>query len=156
MRFSKWFKIIITGLLATFSMDITMNIVVHFLKIAPTNVHPAAAFLYNLGIEEAQFGTLLHYSYGTLWAIVFHYAFEGDVSAKRGIQLAGVLWLFMMFVYSPIIGWGFFGMGNAKLLPPEHPLFLNSTSGYLILTLLVHIAYGTVLGFLGRLLVRNR
>lgn len=144
----KWMKVIVIGMLATFSMDVVMNGAMYFLSIAPTNIHPAAAFLYNLGVEQPLFSTLLHFSYGTLWAIVFVYAFEDEVSVKRGLQLAGVLWLFMMFVYSPIIGWGFFGIGNAELLSSDHPLYLNSTAGYLFLTLLVHLVYGTVLGML--------
>ncbi|MDZ7720551.1 MAG: hypothetical protein U5K72_17175 [Balneolaceae bacterium] len=146
----KWSKVIISGILATFSMDVAMNGAMYFLEMNPTNIHPAAAFLYNLGVEQSQLATLLHYCYGTLWSVVFVYTFEEDVSEKRGIQLAGVLWLFMMLVYSPIIGWGFFGMGNAKLLTAEHPLYLTSTGEYLFMTLLVHLVYGTVLGFLSR------
>lgn len=149
----KWSKVILSGLLATLSMDIAMNGAMYILGISPTNIHPAAAFLYNLGIEQTQLSTLLHYSYGTLWAVVFVYTFEKDVSTKRGVQLAGVLWLFMMLVYSPIIGWGFFGTGNAKLLSPDHPLYLNSTAGYLFITLLVHVVYGGVLGLLSRMVV---
>lgn len=146
----KWIKVIIIGILATFSMDIAMNAAMIMLNVAPTNIHPAAAFLYNLGIEYSLLATLLHYSYGTLWAIVFVYTFENEVSVKRGLQLAGVLWLFMMVVYSPIIGWGFFGTGNAKLLSLGHPLYLKSTAGYLFLTVLVHLVYGFVLGMLSR------
>lgn len=90
----KWIKVIVIGILATFSMDIAMNAAMIVLNVAPTNIHPAAAFLYNLGIEHSLLATLLHYSYGTLWAIVFVYTFENEVSVKRGLQLAGVLWLF--------------------------------------------------------------
>lgn len=146
----KWIKVIVIGMVATFSMDVVMNGAMVVLNMAPTNVHPAAAFLYNLGVEQPLFSKALHFSYGTLWAIVFVYAFDEEVSVKHGIQLAVVLWFFMMLVYSPIIGWGFFGIGNAELLSADHPLYLNSTSGYLFLTLLVHLVYGTVLGILGR------
>lgn len=149
----KWIKVIVSGIVATLSMDVSMNLVTLLLGTAPTNIHPAAAFLYNLGIEQMQFATLIHYCYGLLWAVVFVYTFEDEVSIKRGIQLGGVLWLFMMIVYSPIIGWGFFGISDAKLLVPEHPLYLHSTIGYLWVTLLVHMVYGTVLGVLGRLFV---
>ncbi|NBC64449.1 MAG: hypothetical protein GVY07_02145 [Bacteroidetes bacterium] len=152
----KWIKVIVIGMVATFSMDVVMKAAMYLLSIAPTNIHPAAAFLYNLGIEQPLFSSLVHYSYGTLWAFVFLYAFEDEVSVKRGLQLAIVLWLFMMLVYSPIIGWGFFGIGNAELLSPDHPLYLNSTTGYLFLTFLVHLVYGTVLGMLCRkFIVRN-
>jgi hypothetical protein len=62
----------------------------------------------------------------------------------------------MMIVYSPIIGWGFFGIGNARLLQPEHPLYLNSTSGYLFVTLSVHLVYGAILGFLTNFFISNK
>lgn len=149
----KWTKVTIIGIIATFSMDIAMNGAMYLLSLAPTNIHPAAAFLYNLGIENQLVGKFLHYSYGTLWAFVFVYAFEDEVSVKRGLQLVIILWLFMMLVYSPIIGWGFWGISNAKLLSTDHPLYLSSTAEYILLTSLVHIVYGTVLGFLSHIFI---
>lgn len=146
----KWIKTIIIGIVATFVMDIAMNSFMMLFGFAPTNIHPAAAFLYNLGLEFETLSVLLHYSYGTLWAIVFVYAFEQNFSALKGILFAGVLWLFMMLVYSPVIGWGFFGIGNAQLLESSHPLYLSSTVDYLIITISVHIAYGVTLGFLAK------
>ncbi|MTI87039.1 MAG: hypothetical protein FH748_03625 [Balneolaceae bacterium] len=144
----KWIKIIIAGLLATLSMDLVSGPLAFIIGSAPTNIHPAGAFLYNLGIESTLLAMVLHYCYGTLWAFVFVYAFNKDISVKRGVQLAIVLWIFMMLVYSPIIGWGFFGVGNAELLNNTHPLFLRSTIGYLFITFSVHFVYGTTLGFL--------
>lgn len=152
----KWIKTIISGLLATFSMDIAMNAMMYLFGLAPTNIHPAAAFLYNLGIENHFLALLLHFSYGTLWAIVFVYAFDKDISTKRALQLAGVLWFFMMLVYSPVIGWGFLGIGNARLLQPDHPLYLNSTGGYILLTFVVHVVYGLALGILTGWLIRKK
>jgi len=152
----KWIKVILIGVLATLSMDIVMNVMMIILDISPTNIHPSAAFLYNLGIEHSLLAKMLHYSYGILWAIVFMYAFEEAVSINRGIQLAGVLWLFMMIVYSPVIGWGFFGFGEATLLDPNHPLFLSSTYGYIVLTLIVHIIYGAVFGGLTQKFVKKK
>lgn len=144
----KWIKTITIGILATFAMDITMNGLMILFGLVPTNIHPAAAFLYNLGIEHEIISMLLHYSYGTFWALVFVYAFEQNFSVYKALGLASVLWLFMMLVYSPVIGWGFFGMGNAQLLESSHPLYLSSSFDYLVVTLSVHIAYGTTLGFL--------
>ncbi|MDR9418055.1 DUF6789 family protein [Gracilimonas sp.] len=143
----KWFKTIIIGIIATFAMDIVMNVLMMVFGLSPTNIHPAAAFLFNLGIESKVLSVILHYSYGTLWALVFVYAFERNFSIIRGILFALVLWLFMMLVYSPVIGWGFFGIGNAQLLDSSHPLYLSSTLHYLIVTLAVHLAYGSTLGF---------
>lgn len=62
----------------------------------------------------------------------------------------------MMLVYSPVIGWGFFGMGNARLLQPDHPLYLNSAFGYILLTFTVHVVYGLTLGLLTNWLIRKK
>lgn len=144
----KWFKTVLIGLIATFAMDVGMNIMMVLFELSPTNIHPAAAFLYNLGIENNSLSTLLHYSYGTLWAVVFVYTFERNFSVFTAILFASILWLFMMIVYSPVIGWGFFGIGNAQLLESTHPLHLTSSIEFLFLTLFVHIVYGGTLGFL--------
>lgn len=146
----KWFKTILIGILATFVMDVSMKGFMAIAGIMPTNIHPAAAFLYNLGIQSEALSVLLHYCYGTLWALVFIYAFEQNFSTKKAIGLSLVLWLFMMMVYSPIIGWGFFGIGNARLLDSIHPLYISSTIEYLIMTLTVHLVYGAALGILSK------
>jgi len=146
----KWIKTILIGIAATFAMDILMNALMMFADLTPTNIHPAGAFLYNLGLEVETLSILLHYSYGTLWALVFVYAFEQHFSVSKAILFAIVLWLFMMLVYSPVIGWGFFGIGNAQLLESSHPLYLFSTLDYLIMTLSVHLSYGITLGFLAK------
>jgi hypothetical protein len=144
----KWTKTIIIGVLATFAMDLTMNGNMMLFGLTPTNIHPAAAFLFNLGITSETLSLLLHYCYGTLWAIVFVYAFEENFTLPRSIMFALILWLFMMLVYSPVIGWGFFGIGNAQLLDTAHPLHLSSTLDYLIMTFSVHVIYGVSLGLL--------
>jgi uncharacterized membrane protein YagU involved in acid resistance len=146
----KWIKTIVIGILATFAMDITMNALMMLFGLSPTNIHPAGAFLYNLGIDIKYLSVLLHYSYGVLWALVFVYAFERQFSMLKALLFAGVLWLFMMLVYSPVIGWGFFGFGNAQLLQNTHPLYLSSTIDYIVLTISVHLAYGGSLGFLSK------
>lgn len=146
----KWFKTIFIGILATFAMDVSMKGLMAIAGVMPTNIHPAAAFLYNLGIQGQTFSVLLHYCYGTLWALVFVYAFEQSFSIKKAIGLSLVLWLFMMMVYSPVIGWGFFGIGNARLLDSIHPLYISSTIEYLMMTLSVHLVYGVTLGLLSK------
>lgn len=151
----KWVKTILIGILATFAMDVSMKILMNTLGLMPTNIHPAAAFLYNLGIQSNYFSLILHYCYGILWTLVFVYAFEFNFSVKKAVILSLVLWIFMMTVYSPVIGWGFFGVGNARLLDNSHPLFVSSTIEFIALTLSIHICYGLTLGILTKKIFPN-
>lgn len=123
---------------------------IHVLHWAPFNVPPSAAFLYNLGIENRAYSLLLHFGYGILWSFVLVYTFEDDLSMGKALLLALILWFFMMIVYSPLIGWGLFGNGFAHHLPNQHPIYLRSAVSYMFVTLLVHLVYGLVLGFLNR------
>ncbi|WP_170245557.1 hypothetical protein [Fodinibius salinus] len=52
----------------------------------------------------------------------------------------------MMIVLSPIIGWGFFGLGYAGQLAADAPFYLESGSKYVIMTLILHLTYGAIVG----------
>lgn len=142
------FNIGLTGFLASLVMFLFMYIGINIIAIAPFNVMPSSAFLFNLGVEESGYALLLHFCYGIFWAYVLVYTFEDNLSIMKAEALAVNLWLFMMFVYSPLIGWGFFGNGYAHYLPADHPLYLEGTLLYVIITLAVHLVYGWVLGYL--------
>ena len=117
--------------------------------LAPFNVPPSNAFLYNLGVEGLGYALLLHFCYGTFWVFVLVYTFDDDLSIIKAEVLAIVLWFFMMFVYSPLIGWGFLGYGYAHYLSVDHPLYFGNQLGtYIFITLLVHLVYGWALGCL--------
>lgn len=150
------FNIALTGLLASMVMFVFIYVGINATGLAPFNVPPSNAFLYNLGVEESGFALLLHFCYGTFWAYVLVYTFDDDLSILKAEILAIVLWLFMMFLYSPLIGWGIFGFGYANNLPETHPLYLGDTLSYILITLFVHLVYGWVLGYLSsRWLVRK-
>lgn len=142
------FNIALTGVLASMVMFIFMYIGINITEVAPFNVPPSYAFLYNLGVEETGYAMLLHFCYGTFWAFVLVYTFDDNLSIMKAIMLAMVLWLFMMFVYSPLIGWGVFGFGYAHHLPSNHPLYLEGALSYILITLFVHLVYGWVLGYI--------
>jgi hypothetical protein len=146
----KWLIILLIAILATFSMDLAMNFNMMVLGIAPTNIHPAAALLYSLGIESEPLSVLLHYLYGIFWGLIFVYTFENNFTIRKAVIFSTILWLFMMIVYSPVIGWGFFGISNANFLDSAHPLYLSSIANYLYMTLSVHIVYGAILGLLSK------
>lgn len=151
----KNFKILVSGFLASLAMFVIVSVGIHVTGLAPFNIPPSAAFLYNLGIQGGLYAIILHFCYGILWSYVFVHAYEDDVSVKRAVLLALVLWFFMMVVYSPLIGWGMLGMGYAPLLLPDHPLHLSSNIAYVLFTLLLHMVYGLILGLLTVRLVKE-
>ncbi|MDZ7771738.1 MAG: hypothetical protein U5K31_03215 [Balneolaceae bacterium] len=138
----------VSGLLASLVMFFFIYLAINLAGIAPFNIPPSAAFLYNIGVEDRIYSLLLHFCYGTLWSYVLVYTFEEDVSIRKALVLSVVLWFFMMVVYSPLIGWGIFGFGYAHMLAPDHPLYLAPGPAYPVSTLALHLLYGLVLGYL--------
>lgn len=71
-------------------------------------------------------GLLFHTAYVTFWSVVFVQFFP-----KRGfwpaMALAGVLWVVILAVFFPVVGWGFAGLHvSPKLIPASfvpHLLF---------------------------------
>lgn len=141
-------KVILAGFLASLVMFVLLYLGIYILGIMPFNISPSAAFLYNLGIDNDAYAILLHFAYGILWSYVLVFTFEDDVSIRKAVVLSVILWAFMMVVYSPLIGWGMFGYGYAHNLPAHHPLYLESGLTYVIATLIAHLIYGWVLGYL--------
>lgn len=144
----RWIKSATVGALGSLIMFLIMIWAIQVSGIAPFNMPPSAAFLEVLGLNVGPLALLTHFGYGAFWSMVLVYLFGTDTSTGKGIGLALGLWLFMMVVYSPIIGWGLFGFGDAGQLPADHPLYLEPGPKYLVATLVLHLVYGTVIGWL--------
>lgn len=144
----KWIKAASVGLLGSLLMFIVMMVGINVTGIAPFNVPPSAAFLQALGINVGPLPLLVHFGYGAFWSMVLVAWAGRDTSVVRGLVLAFGLWLFMMVVYSPIIGWGFFGFGDASSLAADAPLYLEPGPKYAVMTLLLHVVYGLIIGWL--------
>lgn len=142
------FKAAIVGLVSSLIMLIVMILAIFAIKFTPFHSLPSTAFLINVGVHSEIFSLFLHFAYGTLWSVVLVYGFEEDVSLVKGLEFAGILWFFMMVVYSPIMGWGFFGFGYSYLLSPTNPLYMSTGPMYIISTIAVHVVYGACVGWL--------
>ena len=116
--------------------------------LAPFNLPPSAAFLEYFGLNIGRLALLVHFGYGALWSLVLVGLFQEKTTVLKGNLLALVLWLVMMIGYGPSMGWGFFGAGSAAQLPSNHPLYLAPGPKYVIATLLLHLVYGTIIGWL--------
>ncbi len=145
---TKWTRAAIAGFIASLCMFILLYLGIYVTGWAPFNITPSAAFLENLGVNIGPLPLIVHFFYGMFWSVVLVYIFENDVSVSKGLLMALALWLFMMIVYSPIIGWGMFGFGFAHLLGSDHMLYLRPGLSYLISTMILHLVYGTVIGWL--------
>lgn len=71
-------------------------------------------------------GLLFHVAYVTFWSVVFVQFFPRR-NLATALALAGVLWLVILAVFFPIVGWGFAGLHiSPKLIPASllpHLLF---------------------------------
>jgi len=140
----KWIKAAAVGALGSLVMFLLMMFGIHGAGIAPFNLPPSAAFLEKLGLNVGPLPLLVHFGYGATWSLVLVGLYGASTNVKRGMSLAVGLWLFMMLVYSPIIGWGVFGFGSGY--EAGTTLHLGSPVKYIVSTLVLHLIYGWIIG----------
>ena len=70
---------------------------------------------------------LFHLAYVTFWSMVFVAAVYPRLTFLRALALGLVLWVGILVVFFPVIGWGFLGLAiSPKLIPASlvpHLLF---------------------------------
>ena len=142
-----WMKASTAGFIAALIMFALMYVGINVTGIAPFTIPPSAALfvkVLGLSVPTAKIlGLLMHFTYGIFWSIVLLAIFWDRTSVGKGVGLSLGLWLLMMLVHSPIIGWGFFGFGADA----TGVLELGSAPKYLLLTLVLHLIYGVVIGW---------
>jgi len=139
-------KAIVVGAIASLVMIVIMLFLVNE-GIAPFNLPPSAAFSHQVGLPAQPTGAVLHFLYGMVLSLIFVYLFRETISFLKGIGFAIVIWLIMMLAFSPIIGWGVFGI-EAGQGDPSGPLYLASTARYIVSTFIMHLIYGVIIGWL--------
>lgn len=145
----KWIKAGTSGFIAALIMFALMYFGIHITGVAPFQVPPSAAFLISLGVAQEMakpIALALHFGYGIFWSIVLLAVFWDRMSVTNGLGLSLFLWFFMMVVYSPVIGWGVFGLNPGSHL--DEILALSSGLKYIIVTLVLHLIYGSVIGWM--------
>lgn len=150
----KWIQAALIGALGSLLMFILMMTSIHGLQAAPFNQPPSAAFLDMLGMKIGPLPLLVHFGYGIFWSLALVGVFQERTTLMKGLGLATALWLFMMLVYSPLIGWGVFGIGGSgHQLNPSDPLYIGSSMKYIIATFVLHLIYGATIGGLNAWLI---
>lgn len=152
----KWLKAGIVGIIAALVMFLLLAVAIHVTGMAPFNQAPSAAFLDKLGFPTQPWALIVHFAYGIFWSIVLVAVFGSRTNIWNGMGLSVALWLIFMIAYSPIIGWGFFGVGGpGHELPSDDPLYLGSPVMFIVAALLVHLVYGAIIGWLNPLWIRQ-
>lgn len=117
----------------------------------PFNLSPPAAFLAWLGVSIKPIAWMVHFLYGIIGSILFVRIIGTKPTILQGIGFGMAMWLIMMLIFSPLMGWGFFGFGDAHLLPVDHPLYLAQGYSYAVITFGLHLVYGIMIGSLNPL-----
>ena len=148
-----WIKSLISGLIGSLVMFILMMIAIKGTGVAPFNMPPSAAFLKSLGITPKPLALIIHFGYGAAAALFLHEVFKNKSKVLYGLGLAFAMWLIMMFVVSPIIGWGVFGTHAGSI---DGALSLSSTPKYIISTLILHLVYGFTIGSIQKAWIKDK
>lgn len=87
-------------------------------------------------------GLLFHVVYITFWAVIYVAVFRARRTLVSALLLGLVLWLIVLFVFFPVVGWGFLGLGVGPKL--------------IVASLVPHLLFAVFLWGLCRFAFRNR
>ncbi len=98
---------ILTGILLSAVM-----VPAFMLGIAPMPEPPSLAFAKVLlgPAVPLPVGLLFHLAYVTGWAVIFVVLFRRSLTFLNALWLGLALWIVLLLVFFPIIGWGFLGL----------------------------------------------
>ena len=82
-------------------------------------------------------GLLFHLAYVTFWSMVFVAVFRHSLTLRNALLLALFLWIGVLVVLFPIVGWGLLGLGIGPQL--------------VVGSFVPHLLFGLFLWSLGRL-----
>ncbi len=61
-------------------------------------------------------GLLFHIAYIAFWSIIFVGLWRDGLSLIKALLLGGVLWVAVLVVFFPVVGWGFLGLAISPKL----------------------------------------
>lgn len=110
--------------------------------VSPLPKPPSLAFAETLAGRPLPLpvGLLFHVAYVTFWSMVFIAAAYPRLTFGRTLGLAAILWVVILVVFFPIIGWGFLGLAVSPKL--------------IVASLIPHLLFGVFLWGLARLLFK--
>lgn len=148
MTNQNYLKAAVVGLAGSLAMFVLIQLAISA-GIAPFNVPPSAAFLINLGLPAKPLALIIHFLYGAFLSVVLVAVVKENVGIANGLVLSVIVWLVMMLIMSPMIGWGIFGSGASEMAK-DAKLYLAPGPKYPIATLVIHLVFGLVIGGLNK------
>ncbi len=85
-------------------------------------------------------GLLFHVLYVAFWSIAYVILFRDGLSLTKALVLGGLLWLVVLLVFFPVVGWGFLGLAVSPKL--------------IVATLVPHLLFAVFLWGLCRLVFK--
>lgn len=86
-------------------------------------------------------GLLFHVAYVTLWAVVYVALFRHALTIGNALVLGLFLWLLVLVVFFPVVGWGFLGLAIGPQL--------------IVASLVPHVLFAVFLWGLSRVVFRQ-
>lgn len=81
-------------------------------------------------------GLVFHVAYVTFWSVVFIVMTRDDLRFSKALILGLALWIIVLLVFFPVVGWGFLGLGISPKL--------------IVASLVPHVLFGVFLSALCR------
>jgi hypothetical protein len=85
-------------------------------------------------------GLLFHVAYVTFWSVVFIVMTRDDLRFYKALILGLVLWVVVLLVFFPVVGWGILGLGISPKL--------------IVASLVPHLLFGVFLSAICRRVFR--
>lgn len=86
-------------------------------------------------------GLLFHLVYVTVWSVIYVSLFRDSLGFRQALVLALVLWLLVLVIFFPVVGWGFLGLAVGPQL--------------IVASLVPHLLFAVLLWALCRALIKT-
>ncbi len=141
LKGKEWMLAVGIGILTALLLSAVM-VPAFMLGIAPMPEPPSLAFaktLFGSGVP-LPVGLLFHVAYVTGWAVAFVVLFRHRLTFLNALWLGLALWIVLLLVFFPIVGWGLLGLaiGPKLIVASLVPHLLFSV----ILWALCRVAFG--------------
>ena len=113
----EWLKAIAVGIVTAILLSAVMVPALK-LGVSPLPKPLGLAFAETIlrGSLPLPVGLLFHVAYVTFWSVAFVALFRDRLSLRNTLLLGLVLWILVLVIFFPVVGWGFLGLAVSPKL----------------------------------------